>query len=847
MKPANKILLNILLLSFIHITTQSEQSFSQSLHRARIYGKVTDRSTKEPLYFVNVFLSNTTLGCATDRDGVFILENIPPGKYNLVVTMIGYDLHVEEIKLKGRESYEYAIKLQPKVIEFPAVDEGFAIHPTSHIYGPDKYTHEKLLTTESIIRNGDSPEEKLLYFKDYLEVVYPHEGNYHTTWLKLAQDAPVRINSTGGLIDPCAIEFSGRMGKDRMGEELPWDYGPTSPEANGLSHSPQNVDYYLKGMEYLKTGDWEQALKTWWSGWSVLEMAGKSDPRIGIAFIEIATENKAEKYYGTASELYMWGFSNDDYLRFKEVVIKEAERIMPLLDTDEAKVWKKCIKIKDPKLCRMIRLFWLERDPRPKTKANERLIEHWERIAYARKHFQKTNHSVYDCDDRGTIYVKYGNPDKKKSGVLGTSSSATAWIGPFSFDMRLEDPSPEYEVWAYRGIGTEKPSIFLFSDREGLGSFGLCEGLESVLPPRIARTNFVKSFTIQATFQRIYYAELAFFDQSFYERHTEIEGTWHNWQMNQRRSGGQSNITSLLRILQGYYHRNMTADKFNPTSKYADADKSDYENLTGRINVKTHPVRLLDRQNRPRLALLTFSSPEFRVEDMKQISKESFEPPEYFLNHTLIIRNESLEEIGRREDLMLGSSNNVSSFILDHKVNQSHFILASEAYREAGQEQDSVSEYQSKVLAIGKETLTIQPQLNTDPGELELSDLVLGIETSADMVLSGFQFPVIPTELFTKQDPIRMAIEIYHLVLNEKAEARYTIEYGVAQLDKKGRRKKQQISMAYSFHTPGRTAQESLSVDISILKPGLYEFFVKVNDQVSRQEKTRKVKFVVVD
>ena len=56
-------------------------------------------------------------------------------------------------------------------------------------------------------------------------------------------------------------------------------------------------------------GQWEKALRTWWAARNKLELTGEADPRIGIAFIELATGRGAKKYYGTASELYMWAFS----------------------------------------------------------------------------------------------------------------------------------------------------------------------------------------------------------------------------------------------------------------------------------------------------------------------------------------------------------------------------------------------------------------------------------------------------------------------------------------------------------------------------------------------------------
>ena len=92
-----------------------------------------------------------------------------------------------------------------------------------------------------------------------------------------------------------------------------------------------------------------------------------------------------------------------------------------------------------------------------------------------------------------------------------------------------------------------------------------------------------------------------------------------------------------------------------------------------------------------------------------------------------------------------------------------------------------------------------------------------------------------------------MVIEIYHLLLNERAEANYEIEYGVIKIEKKGKRRREQISMAYGFHSRESTSREVLSVDISRLKPGSYEFFVRVKDLVAGQEKTRRSSFTVLE
>ncbi len=56
-----------------------------------IAGRVLDAVTHEPLPFVNVFLDSTRLGAATANDGSFLLRRVPPGKYRLHLSRLGYD------------------------------------------------------------------------------------------------------------------------------------------------------------------------------------------------------------------------------------------------------------------------------------------------------------------------------------------------------------------------------------------------------------------------------------------------------------------------------------------------------------------------------------------------------------------------------------------------------------------------------------------------------------------------------------------------------------------------------------------------------------------------------------
>ena len=56
----------------------------------KIAGTVVDSRTGEPLPSVNVTIVGTTLGGSTNIDGYFVILNVPPGRYRLQASLVGY-------------------------------------------------------------------------------------------------------------------------------------------------------------------------------------------------------------------------------------------------------------------------------------------------------------------------------------------------------------------------------------------------------------------------------------------------------------------------------------------------------------------------------------------------------------------------------------------------------------------------------------------------------------------------------------------------------------------------------------------------------------------------------------
>lgn len=80
-----------------------------------VTGIVLDNATYEPLPNVNIYISNTTWGTATQLDGSFILKDIIPGNHEIVFSMIGYETQAQLLKITDSSNAHLNIRLIPKI------------------------------------------------------------------------------------------------------------------------------------------------------------------------------------------------------------------------------------------------------------------------------------------------------------------------------------------------------------------------------------------------------------------------------------------------------------------------------------------------------------------------------------------------------------------------------------------------------------------------------------------------------------------------------------------------------------------------------------------------------------
>lgn len=88
-----------------------------------IRGFVYLKESGEPVLFTNVILKGTTLGIATDVNGFFSINKVPPGSYTLFISsMLGYDTLQEAVTVKAGEIVSKKLYLTKSAIQLKGVE-----------------------------------------------------------------------------------------------------------------------------------------------------------------------------------------------------------------------------------------------------------------------------------------------------------------------------------------------------------------------------------------------------------------------------------------------------------------------------------------------------------------------------------------------------------------------------------------------------------------------------------------------------------------------------------------------------------------------------------------------------
>ncbi len=624
-------------------------------------------------------------------------------------------------------------------------------------------------------------------------------------------------------------------------------YSPNKSFSQGGSVHASEGDYYLNGKTEFDFGRYENALDIWIEGYENLAKQDLTDPRIGPAVIELVTRKNLEDLFEKASEIYIRGFSGRLDKNHYENIRQEITMISPLISEEEYSKWMILLEDGDDGLFTEIRKFWRRNDPIPATFENERLIEHWERIAYARKNFEKAETTIYGTDDRGLIYVKYGLPDKMVKDNFGKLFKYIKGYKALQLAREIQEHplyyNPEFELWIYDELLIDDTLRFFFGPEGGNGDYGLRYGVEDFIPERAFLESSGRLFRSRQLLgyflQYYYYYQLENVDDFFYYRMLDTTG--------RARTASRLNTTRFI---------NADYDKNDPAKLSAPPKSSDYDRDISPVDLRFFVSRYLDDGDNSILRITAYTLPRSHTE-ADILFHDLSGKHEYGLRHTLTVNNENWFEVNRIEDYPYEAMCNASVFEIPLYDNTNVYQLSS-ICNDLYMEQSSYSAVPDTlfgVLAGRNEFLTLPEKLSADRTQLELSDLVIGSEMPEALRNDSSGLNILQSDVLSRTSPMMLYIEAYHLFIDPDNRSRYSINYELkregilGRMDRLLRRSNitNVTSQTNEYSSIGSTGKEMIVFDISSLSTGKYAINIELRDMISGQTANRQAIFTIVN
>jgi len=657
---------------------------------------------------------------------------------------------------------------------------------------------------------------------------------------------------------------------------------------------------YQKGVQLLEQGEVEKALSLWMGARSRLE---KPDVRIGFRFIETVAGRELEKYYRIADIMYHWGLQAKLNSRNRTFFKEELERLTPLAEQDVRKQWKNYREENTALLGRAIAEFWESLDPTPLTNYNERLIEHWRRLAHIKEHFTQTAQRFEEADARAEVYLKFGRPDANRSGVLTFDTaqinnliSQVRGLG-LDVERRVETSARSvhsdyhYKIWIYNDIRTQAGEVlvFTFGNRTGdEAPYRKFNGAADFIPTRAySRKDFRRPvtlnnsgdrppefpFTVGTLLHVMYLSQLSAKADIFAKRYEALRSEFDNAQTITVDGGvviGQG--ASRLYGSGGRYESKKEKSEFKKRESAAPPEKSRDADLIPEIDSRLMQRRFLNEEGQTYTYLFTQSSLGSAIKvDLNHNNRANTNKDKavgtgnYIVKHGVIVKNTDKEVIQREVVEALpfnrqrGTSLEVlatSVFKLNYKpVKMSQITFSAELHNNNSDTQPLVETPFPSSLR-GLENKTLEPIEPLRANRTELSDVVLGYNLHEDRDLDRdselkFPFTLSYDNTIPRGKSLVFYLEAYNLP--QKAEVFETdLTYKVVSRQDNlasklfGKRDNEQTSITMKLKSDQPTYKNVVEVETDLYEAGEYKLILILNPNSDKEQQVkREVKFTI--
>lgn len=625
-------------------------------------------------------------------------------------------------------------------------------------------------------------------------------------------------------------------------------------------------DYYQMGMQERQAGNWQEALRIWMTAITDSNFVDP-DPRLGISFIELVTEKNLSNLYKSASLMYLWVLTTTDVDRYADEISLEIDRLQPLIEESTFRIWQNKLRNRDVSLLADIRLFWISMDPTPMQQPNGRLIEHWERIAFSRKNYTKNQTTVYGTDDRGLIYVRYGKPDRLKSGFLMPEetevrgkllelNSMTPEIREQGLEsifaqeqasaMRAMYQPSEYEVWIYNIADKKGTSAFIFGAPGDGGRFGLRKSLDEFIPRRAYRTaiqspgnNNYNQMVAGNLIEIGLYRDLASLDPFFADMFIELERSWSQY------ASGVMSAESYKSLA-----INTTAqNRLRENQRLLSQSRSDYERNYSPLLNSFAVYRVVDNKI-PGFLIINNTDPSLATSfDVGKMSTAETSRS-YALRDALAVFDESMNLVSYVEEnpsLTIQNRTNViestnSTFYIPSTETRARNIRLSSELHRLGTEHMFRANEGAIIVGSSNHEIVLPKALNTS--YFEVSDIIL-IDPRQRKPEERPGFKILPQYRIKDGSSLGMYFEVYNVPENSEGARNYTVRYTISEPIRLRRNNRQRIQISSNYIAYSDSSNEILEIETEKLKKGTY--ICTMEFDIGNQKITREFEFVITD
>jgi hypothetical protein len=164
---------------------------------SHVHGFVYNKITGMPIEDVNVYITNSTWGSSTNREGYYSFRDIPDGTHELVVTSIGYEYKAKKIQIRAGSEHKNDFHLKPVIYETETtVVEGSI---------PTEWLDDLEFFKFYFLGSNKYADDCIIENKEVLDFSKPYNSIFEASALK-----PLVIKNTalGFRIDCILIDFT---------------------------------------------------------------------------------------------------------------------------------------------------------------------------------------------------------------------------------------------------------------------------------------------------------------------------------------------------------------------------------------------------------------------------------------------------------------------------------------------------------------------------------------------------------------------------------------------------------------------------------------------------------------